>query len=167
MFYVIALLLAVFIVYKVIEPVFGFDFIELIMGLFLGGVLFFMLGLGVIGLSFIPDVKYELVETKEIYALKDNQGMRGNFYLGTGYVEDNQKYFFIVNQEGGKKMDSVSVDQSILYEGAKTTKVEVYEPVIKGKVAKFLFTSTSPRDNKYKLYIPKDSITTEYKVDME
>ncbi|AMB18761.1 hypothetical protein BH780_gp178 [Bacillus phage Eldridge] len=167
MLYIVALVLSGIIGYKAIDNGYEFEFMDWVLACVMGFVAFIVLGLVVIGLSTIPEANYKLIEESKIYALKDKSGTEGSFFLGSGQIKDEQKYFFIREQEGGKVMDSIDMDEAILYEGAKETKVEKYEAVIKNKVARFLFTSASPRGNKYKLYIPEGSITADYKVDME
>ncbi len=167
MLYIIAGLIALFIGYQMVEGRYGFDIFEWLLGAAMAVCAFVVLAFIVFLFAFLPSVDYKLAETKQIYALKDNSSLKGSFFLGSGYVDEEQKYFFIREEDGGKKMDTVDADQSVLYEGEKQTKIEKYEPVIKGKISRFLFTSSSPRDPKYKLYVPKNSITTDYTVDME
>lgn len=128
-------------------------------------VVFFIVGFGGIFPSSSP-VKHS--ET-EITALKDNPSTNGSFFLGTGYVSSNQYYFYIEQTEKGKKMQKVSVSESYVneVEGVKP-KVETYWKKYNSKIARFMYGDYAIfSSDEYIFYVPKDTVTNEFNIDME
>lgn len=117
--------------------------------------------------SLFAKVEYDtLVETKEITALNDDSAISGHFYLGSGYVNEKKRYYFFEETDKGKHMDSVDADSSYIIESdTEQPRIEVYPPKFKSKWL-YLFAMEFA-DTEYKIYIPENSITTEFKVDLE
>ena len=144
----------------------GLDFLDWVITVVLGCV--FSLGstLLLLGAFYIFPSKLTHIETVEISALKDNSNVEGSFFLGTGSIEENSYYYFIKNTNKGKRMEKVLVDKSYINEGSDEAYVEIY----KGKFSKFaqiMLFSEYGFDEEYIFYVPDNSVTTEFKVDME
>lgn len=111
--------------------------------------------------------KYELKSTQKIYCLNDNTTINGKIYLFSDYVDENDVYKMYVDNDGGKSLLKVNANNSIIYEDNKT-EIQTYECKFQNKYVVFILgevTLFSP--NKYKIHIPKGSITTEYNVDLK
>lgn len=113
------------------------------------------------------EMDYKLTETIEITALNDNSAVSGHFYLGSGYVDEDMKYYFIEETEKGKHMDSVDADYSYIIESNnENPRIEVYSPEFKNnKVLRWFATELAA--DEYRIYIPENSITTEFSVDLQ
>lgn len=142
-------------------------FIDWLMLIFLGALGVLLSAGIVVLLSFIPETEPKFKETIEITALKDNSELHGSFYLGSGSIDEETYYYFMTETNKGKKMDKVSTKDAYLNEGeTENTYIEVYDLVFTNSIAKFLFGESSGYDE-YIFYIPENSVTTEFNVDME
>ncbi|MFW6281663.1 MAG: hypothetical protein ACOC1O_02560 [bacterium] len=101
-----------------------------------------------------------LYSSNKIYALDGNFETNGNFFLGTGSVDESLKYYYLVKKEGGKKIKSVHANNVILYE-SDNPRIEVYNVRFKRNWLNNNFICISGL--KYKLYIPDGSIKQNYK----
>lgn len=169
MLFVFGVLLSIFLAYALIADVGGIDgVIDVFMLVLIAVCGIFVTGLIVVFLAFIPGYKYELSKVENISALEDNSTVKGHSYLGSGYVDEELKYYYMVSEKGGRKFDYAAADHAVIYEGYKKARVETYKPVFKSKLAKILFFSKeTPHENQYKFYVPKDSVTNEYNVDLK
>lgn len=112
--------------------------------------------------------KFELVdvETYEIEALKDNMSLQGDYYLGSGQSEEIMNYYYMSKEDDGSmKMRNSSVDDSKIFtvEDEKEIRVEIKEKKY-DNIIRQIFLNT---EYEYHYYIPKGSISNEYKVDLE
>lgn len=161
-------IMGICLIYGIIEYINWGGFDEIIEAL-IGGVLFSFLYCVILFVivMFLP-YTYTQSHSFEIYALKDNSSINGSFFLGTGSVDGNQVYSFIKEEDGGKKVSSISVDSAIIYEGEDgSPRIDVYDPHIKNKIVRKLFGDMTFGDSKYKIYIPDNSMINEYNVDLE
>ena len=113
---------------------------------------------------FLPKTE-KYVESIEITALRDNSDMEGSFYLASAYVDEEQYYYYMTNTNKGKKMDKVSAEDSYINETDETPKVDVYDLEYNfiGKVLMFFGSS----GHEYIINVPKDTVTTDFNVDMK
>ncbi|RKJ69380.1 hypothetical protein D7X33_23815, partial [Butyricicoccus sp. 1XD8-22] len=136
------------------------------------------LGFGVIGgiITFLIILFYSVIAEGELYksdsihieALKDNSNINGrSSFLGAGYINEEQYYFYIKVTDKGKKMSKVSVDRAYLNEGNYNPHIEVYGEKYKSDFAKWLFGAIKDSTVEYIIYVPENTITTEFNVDME
>lgn len=117
--------------------------------------------------AFSADGESYKSETYEISAIKDNSNVSGRSYLGTGYVNESQYYFYILETEKGKKMNKVHIGDAYLNEGDYTPYVDVYDYKYKSKFAQWLYGKNKYDDYEFVFFIPEDTVTTEFNVDME
>ena len=127
--------------------------------LFVGALIFF-------GLNFVcfqPTEEAKLVETKEIYALKDNSYLsgHGNFIYVT--VEEEDKYsYMVINKDGSYSKESISCEDVRIKEVDNTT------PILE----KYTYESKSSfwsewSEDYYYFIVPKGSVTHDFNVDLE
>lgn len=154
--------------YFVKEATWGsMSFVDYVAAFILGTVASLVGLMIVVLLVFIPETETKFKEKIEITALKDNSQIQGNFFLGSGSINEESYYFYMTNTNKGKKMEKAKVENSYINENSDNdTYVEVYDVMIKNGFAKFLFGKTTV-DSEYIFYVPEDSVTTEFKVDME
>lgn len=116
------------------------------------------------------DFKTEGVKIDEIpiVSLKDNSNSEGEFFLGSGKVEDIDYYYYMTQTEKGLKMDKKETDSSYINEvDSEEYKVEIYELELKSKFVKFMFELILEEQYEYIFHIPKDSVDKSFNVDME
>lgn len=114
------------------------------------------------------DFDYKKESSIEIAAFEDNITSEGSFYLGSGSVEGVMKYFYMIEREGGLQTESIPSDNTIIYdkdEKLKKPRIDVYEGTYNkmGSVGKMLNITKT----KYKVYVPKGSVKTNYNVDLK
>lgn len=116
--------------------------------------------------SMFPETEEFLQEEKEIYALKDNNAVSGNFFLASGNISEEPYYFFIEGTERGKIMNKISVDNSYLNEGAYKPHIKVYGHRYISDVWNWMFAEAWGTEV-YEFYIPEGTVTTDFNVNME
>ena len=114
----------------------------------------------------------EVVSVQELSALKDNDGIYGNFFLGSGKVESTQ-YLYYISYEDGKGYMTNKINANYAYidylnrEGCeydKPVKVQ-YKEDYKSKVLKWC--SWCPSDWTT-FYVPEGSVLENYySIDLE
>ena len=135
----------------------------------------FSIGIGVLSSllfvipnKFIPkeEKQYSTVSHK-IVALKDNKGSKGSFLLGSGYIEDElYYYYFEETNEGLKKKKLIASDCYIKYDD--NPRVIEYTHTGYKKAYHYIYgTPEVIHGTYYVIYVPKGSITSEFKIDLE
>lgn len=165
-----------YIVYYIVRDVkkYGWHCFELeeILALFFGTIIMAALAACILMLSssmvcsLFAEIEYTVAETKEITALNDNSTASGYFFLGSGQVDEEMKYFFVEETEKGKHVDSVSAKNAYVIESnSETPRIELLRPDFKNKGLWWI--AFPMQDPEYRIYIPEDSITTDFNVDLE
>lgn len=107
------------------------------------------------------------VSEQNIYALKDNSKTGGSFFLGIGNINEERCFFYVVNTEKGKRIETKLVDKSYIIEtDDEAPKVVTYKKRYKSAIARFLYEDMNG-EYEYRFYVPKNTITTEFEVDLE
>lgn len=110
--------------------------------------------------------EYENTKTVEISALKDNGVLSERIFLGSGYIEEEPRYFYMENTEFGKHMEDISAENAYINEiddGAP--RIEFHNAKWKNRAWYILGVPLC--DTRCQIYIPKGSVTTEFYVDLE
>lgn len=116
-------------------------------------------------LSFCED-EYRTVDTTEIYALNDNVGVQGKFFLGSGQVNSEPYYYYIEETDAGKHIGSISAKNAYICESnTETPRIEMQRAFWKKYWIKWLFCINAS-DTRYMIYIPENSVTTDFNVDL-
>ena len=115
------------------------------------------------------DVVYTVSETKYISALNDSTTVSGQFYLGFGKVQEDPQYYFIEDTPAGKRMSSISAENAYLIESdEETPRIETWAAKWTNEELMFWLTLDDPSAEPiYKIYIPENSVTTDFSVDLE
>ena len=112
-----------------------------------------------------PELTYELVETKEIYALEDNITHNGRYFLGSGTANGDAAYFYIVEEDFGIKTKSKDTDYAYIKYTNETPTVEYYDAEFKNPFYKWIVL-WGPYDV-CRFNIPEGSVTSNINVDLE
>lgn len=162
------------------------DFVSSVVSVLMIGfviLLFALLGLGVAFL--LPMKTIEKVDTFNIVNLQDNKSLSGNFYLGSGVINDKMKYFFYykdsvknINGEEQFKLMSVPYDRTYIVFSDSLKKVKRYRQDVENSVKHpwwpkyvgnwFAIDAVWDEDcMKYVIYVPKGTIREDFKLDAQ
>ena len=111
------------------------------LGIGTGLILWLSIG-SIIGL-FMPTI--DIKETKELYALQDGNEISGSFFLGSGRIDEEMHYVYIVKEDRGKQMQTLKIE----------TKEKINELKIKER---------EHFDNLYNIYLQKEKSLSEAKM---
>ena len=131
-------------------------------GAFCGFLLYFLIG-GLIGCSLPLN---QVVEEQEIYALTDNSSVEGVHYLFSGYIDEDLVCRYVVNTDKGKHIEETDVDNVYINEGDYKPLVKHYTYVLE-KEWHNLFAHELFTDDYYEFYVPKNTVTNEYNIDLK
>lgn len=139
-----------------------FPFVAFLMSM---GVAFLVLILVSLPVSLCADIDYRLESDTNIVALKDNQSVTGIIYIMGGYVDEDLYYYYATETEFGYTTEKVkSGDTYIRYTDA--------EPHIETYVGEFTndwvnWFAMPMVDNRYIIYCPEGTMTTDFEIDLE
>ena len=134
-----------------------------LMAIGVGFVLWFSIGF-IIG-SFMPTV--DIKETKELYALQDNNEISGSFFLGSGRIDEEMYYVYIIKEDKGKQIQTLEIDANEIYfnDSTDTPTLDIYSKDFKYK---WMYWFAMPSwDCEYIFNIPPDSIDYKYNIDLK
>lgn len=131
-----------------------------------GGVIGILLGFIIMmPLSFIPNVEYVVYEEYPIYAFQNTTQLEGSFFLGSGYINEENTYIYLTKTEdGGVQLKSVPANKTTVYETKETPKLIKYDAQYVSKIARFFLIPMHPMQ--YKIYIPENSIIYNYNLQL-
>ena len=132
-----------------------------IVGLVIGLAIYFLAG-GAIGCNLATN---EVIEEQKIYALNDSLGVEGGYYLFSGYIDGDLEYRYVINTDKGKHIEEVDADYGYIKEGNYTPKVEHHYYTFEKKWHKW-FAHRLFVEDYYEFYVPENTVTTEYNVDL-
>ena len=133
------------------------------MGIVTGAILWVSIG-SVIG-SFMPTV--DIKETKELYALQDNNEISGSFFLGSGRIDEEMYYVYIIKEDKGKQIQTLEIDANEIYfnDSTDTPTLDIYSKDFKYG---WMYWFAIPRgDCEYVFNIPSGSIDYKYNIDLK
>lgn len=108
------------------------------------------------------------VETTNISALNDSASTYGRFFLGSGYVNEELQYYFIKETEKGKIAGSIDADNAYIIESnTETPRIERWEERIADDIWLWFTISKELGVSEYRIYIPENSVTTDFNIDLE
>ena len=112
----------------------------------------------------------------KIVALSDSKSVEGSFFLGSGYVQEEVRYFFYFETpDGGKKLTSLPADAVTIYEedrkDAFFAEVAKAQPEHRSRLVEFFAPEVAEDmfENKqisYAIHIPKGSIKENINLDL-
>ena len=113
---------------------------------------------------FIPTITKIEKHTFELESIQDGSKINGQFFLGSGYINERMKYSFYLSEQQGYKLYSIDAsDAYIKYTDGKP-KLEMYQEVITDDFINNFSTTLDLKTN-YKIYVPKGSILQNYTLD--
>jgi len=120
--------------------------------------------------GFDNEERFQIVETKEtihtLVSLGARASLEGKFFLGTGKVGENPRYYFMREEVGGYRMACVTTHNTLVIEDNNETprveKVRVVNKAIKPRFFKY----DENKHTSYRIYIPENSITRDFKIDV-
>jgi hypothetical protein len=108
---------------------------------------------------------YNETDDIEIIALNDNVGNHGHFYIMGGYSESELYYYYATETEFGRKVDKIKAEDSYVNYTSDTPHIEVYTPSF---AKKWMDWFAMPLvSNRYIVYCPEGTMTTEFNIDLE
>ena len=133
------------------------------LGIGTGLILWLSIG-SIIGL-FMPTI--DIKKTKELYALQDSNEISGSFFLGSGRIDEEMHYVYIVKEDRGKQMQTLKIDTNDIYlnDNVDTPTLDIYSKDFKYG---WMYWFAVPRgDCEYVFNIPPDSIDYKYNIDLK
>jgi len=137
------------------------DIVEIILFSFLNALLS-----AFIGFCFACVLPSYYVVEKSIFdleSIQDGSKMQGQFFLGSGYINEQMHYSFYLNEEKGYKLYSISSNDAHIRYTNNKPKLEMLE---EKKSNAFInnFSLCELKTN-YIIYVPKGSILQNYDLD--
>ena len=121
----------------------------------------FLLGLTLDIASAKSDYTHTKTATERIVALNDNPGLKGSYYVKRGYIESQMYYNYMVDLGNNSYIaNQVPVRKATIYETDGNYRIEWW---IKEKG----YFMTKQIEKYWKVYIPKNSILSEYEIDLK
>lgn len=143
------------------------DFIDCVAALFLGvigGAIVVLIAC--IPMNFAEIHTAEPVKT-EVSSLKDTSETSGRFVLGSGTASAEPYFYYAIEKDGFTTINKAEILSSKIREGSYAKPyVLTYDVQYKSPIARF-FYGKSTGLNTYEFYLPENTITTDYKIDME
>lgn len=107
----------------------------------------------------------ELKQIEQITALKDNAGVSGRYYLGSGYSKSEPYYFYVSKTSQGYIQKSIKAEEAYIVYTSEDYRVEEYNAASFKNWYTWIYAVPAARQ--YKIYLPKGSIKTDYVIDLE
>lgn len=117
-----------------------------------------------------------IIDTQEITALTDNNELNGHAFLGTGSINTNTYYYYYAKSNEGVKMQKLNANSCTIIESTETPHIDtVIMDVAANKkdtltyklLANPLISLKSLSSKFYKIYIPEDSLTEDFLIDIK
>lgn len=131
---------------------------SMIGGCLFGGLLSAMIA---VPLGFMFNTHYVQTSSQNLVALRDKDGIEGNFFLGSGHIGSQPYYFYYAQQsDGGYSPSEIKADDSVtVYETTeKSARLISYEVVANSHIADWVSLPLSEGDHLYKFYVPAGTI---------
>lgn len=133
-------------------------------------ILLICIGFGSICLVFtsaicdsVADKTYHITEDTEIYALRDNIVTEGDFFLGSGNIDGELNYFYVVQTDMGYTINHMDADNVYIQYTTDRCHLETYSYTFNSKFVRLI---AAPMSERYIFYIPDGSIINNYSIDL-
>ena len=110
------------------------------------------------------DKTYSITEDIDIYAMQDNLATEGDFFLGSGHVDGELKYFYVVKDEFGYTVTNVNADDAYIQYSTERCHLEKHTYTFDNW---FVRSIAVPCSDRYIFYVPEGSIINDYAVDLK
>lgn len=104
--------------------------------------------------------------TFELESLQDGSRINGQFFLGSGYINEKMKYSFYISEENGYKLYSIDADNAHVKYTTKKPKLEMFEEVVNDDFINN-FSIAMDLKTSYIIYVPQGSILQNYVLDAQ
>lgn len=112
------------------------------------------------------DMKVLTRQEQKLYALSDRNGVEGSFFLGSGSIDDNMKYVYIVEVEDkGYKMETLGINYVYINYTDETPTLVTVTYIFDNNILNFF--AVPFKSHEYIFNIPEGSITNSYVIDLE
>ncbi len=138
----------------------GYAFLGLLMGTLLGLLVWLPVNAIV---DCCAEKTYYTVEDTDIYALQDNFATEGSFFLGSGHIDDELKYFYVKQTDVGYTVCNVDADKSYIQYTSDRCHVVKQSYTFNSQAARLFAV---PSGERYIFYIPEGSIVNTYSIDL-
>lgn len=148
---------------------FGIGKMDTCFGALMGGIVGIVFIAPLIG-SFCPH-EYQC-EQIELEVIKDNFGIQGNFFLGSGSIDTKQYYVFYQKLDGGGFwIDKIEAKKATVYEEERDdAMIKKCIPKITG-IGKYfgsiMVHKSISEIEKYEIFVPKGTIERDCEFDLE
>ena len=117
----------------------------------------------------------EVKSSQNIVNIKDNRDTEGGFFIGCGEINAKQYYYYYYKTDSDSyKVNKINVDDCEIIYTKGTPHIDTIVKTADEKATENLLTlmpnlslRISTAGEKYKIYIPEGSITTDFSIDME
>ena len=166
-FWFIIIATLAWIIYDICE--WGFDFYHPLVMIAMTLVAFLVLLLTSSANSNIAETVPVESTTQELIAIQDNRDIEGRGSFISRSVETNNYYYYLVETEKGIQLNKQLTNSSCIkyLEEGETPYVETLTFDYKNKKLNEIFWGPCIKNDEYIFHIPKDSVITEYKIDLQ
>lgn len=166
-FWIIILASLAWIIYDICE--WGFSFCHPLIMFTMTLVAFLVLLLTSAASSEIAETVPVESTTQTLVAMQDNRDIEGHGSFISRSVETNSYYYYLTETEKGIKLNKQSTNSSYIkyLEEGETPYVEILTFDYKNKKLNEIFWGPCVKNDEYVFHIPKDSIISEYKIDLQ
>ena len=165
--YLMLILLAICVIGSIVWAIVERDLVPLIfgaIGIFLVIIVWGTIG-SCIGMMLPSDEVWDTQET-QIYALKDSINSEGRFFLGTGSDKSHLYYWYVtVDEDGARTVHKLDADNVKVYEDDEEIPRIVETCTHSSNFWHRFFAFTEMQTTK--IYVPKDTITSNFEVNLE
>lgn len=168
LWFIIGLLITIgIVIYWIVDDLFGWfgaigmGFLVLLLAT--GSAVLLTIGSSIIAET-CADKTYSLAEDIDIYALQDNLTTEGSFFLGSGHINDELKYFYVEQTEFGYTVNNVDADNTYIQYTTDRCHLERHTYTFDNW---FVNLIAVPLTDRYVIYIPEGSIINNYSVDLK
>jgi len=118
-------------------------------------------------ISLLIPTKTEIVKsTFELESLQDGSKINGQFFLGSGYINERMKYSFYISEKDGYKLYSIEASNAHVRYTNEKPKLEMFDEVVTDDFVNN-FSLKSELNTNYIIYVPKGSILQNYTLDAQ
>lgn len=107
---------------------------------------------------------YYTVQDTDIHALQDNLATEGNFFLGSGHVNEELKYFYVKETDAGYTICNIDADKAYIQYTSDRCHLVRQSYTYNNW---FVSLIAIPFQDRYIFYIPEGSIVTNYSIDLK
>lgn len=166
-FWLILLVTLVWIIYDICN--WGFEFYHPLLMFLMTVVAFLVLMVTANISSAVAETVPVTSTTQELIAMQDNRDIKGRGSFLSRSVETNSYYYYLIETEKGIQLNKQSASSSYIkyLEEGETPYIEIITLDYKNKTLNEVFWGPCVKNDEYIFHIPKDSIITEYKIDLQ